>query len=161
MPSRSGMAAFTLAAGVVGLLQSPAWPADDSKVAAVVNHVKLELQIEGLSRQGCEVEIAPGHRGCQFVKIVKRIECPNASDLPETKVVIVLDRPIEAQSTNADRDCAFAITIREPGHKPRTFHRGLRLATRAPDGSIPVQSLTCYLSTPSLAARDEARRPRR
>jgi hypothetical protein len=73
--------------------------------------------------------------------------------------VVRLDEiAIDAMSTGADRDCSFRITIREPGRPPRSFLRGIRLA--GGDGAKP-QTLRCYLSTASLAARDaEGRRLR-
>jgi hypothetical protein len=152
MQSRSWMAALTLAAGAI--LAPGAGKQAGAGEAPVVNKVKLEIQIAGLSRNGCEVEIKPGHAGCRFDTITKRVGAAN------TKGVLSID-PILAQSSNADRDCAFAITIREPGQAPKTFHRGIRLTPKPADGPLPVQTLTCYLSSPSLAAREGAQPPRR
>lgn len=155
MPSRSWMAALTLAAALVVSAPIRVFAAAEP----VVNQVKLELQIAGVSRDGCEVEIKPGHAGCQFPTIVKKVGPHSTSSV--TRTVVNLE-PILAQSTNADRDCAFAITLREPGRPPRTFHRGMRLSPRKGDHAVPVQRLTCYLSTPSLLAREtEKQRPRR
>ena len=148
MQSRSWMAALTLAAGTLLVHSTQAPAAADP----VVNQVRLELQISGLGRGACDVEIKPGHPGCEFPAVVKRITNPVAQS--DSKVVVRLD-PILARSTNADHDCAFAITIREPGKEPKTFHRGIRLTQRTSDGPIPTQSLTCYLTSPSLAAREK------
>jgi hypothetical protein len=117
----------------------------------VKNQVKLELQITGLKRGDYELEIKPGHPGCQFPSIVRKVKSSGARSGPE---VIQMD-PILAQSTSADRDCAFAIVVREPGQPPRTFYRGMRLASPTADRPLPVQSLTCYISTPTIADRDE------
>lgn len=155
MPSRSWMAALTLAAAMGVMSHEQVFAAAEP----VVNQVRLELQIAGVSRDGCEIEIKPGHAGCQFPTIVKKVG-PRTLGSP-SRTVVNLD-PILAQSTNADRDCAFAITVREPGCPPRTFHRGIRLAQRASEEAVPLQKLTCYLSTPSLLAREtEKQRPRR
>ena len=117
--------------------------------------MNLEVQIAGLSRPGCEVEVRPAHAGCQFTRVVKRVE-----GRPGSRTAIQFES-IRAQSTNADRDCAFAITIREPGQAPKTFRRGLRLNPQEPDRPVPVQWLKCYLSSPSLVAREAESRPRR
>lgn len=47
----------------------------DSTVQAesdVVNDVVIELQVQGLSKEGCVVEIAPGHPGCKFKRSVTK-----------------------------------------------------------------------------------------
>ena len=67
----------------------------------IVNNVVIELQVQGLSKEGCVVEIAPGHPGCKFKKV--RYKVDNAR---------VLLQPIEVTSLSADRDCSFAITIK-------------------------------------------------
>jgi hypothetical protein len=141
------MAALSLAA--FAALSAPATTRAGS--APVKNEVRLELQITGLQPGDCEVEVKPGHAGCQFSKVVKQIKGSGAGS---RSVALVLD-PILAQSTNADRDCAFAITIREAGQPARTFRRGLRLATPTANRPLPTQSLTCYISAPSLADREE------
>jgi hypothetical protein len=156
MQSRSWMAAFTLAAWLVVLHQPPAQAAAEP----VVNQVKLELQITGLGRNGCEVEIKPGHAGCEFPTVVKQVDGPAGSTAPGARTIIPLD-PIMARSTNADHDCAFAITIREAGQPPKTFRRGIRLTPKPENGTVPVQTLTCYLPSPSLAAQEKPSTPRR
>jgi hypothetical protein len=127
----------------------PPAQAPDPAPDGVVNKVTLELQISGLGRAGCEVQVKPGHAGCQFDPVVEKVGRGQVGD----RVILRLD-PILAKSTHADRECAFAITIKEPGKPPRTSRRGLRLAAGTPDRPIPSQSLTCYLSSPSLAARE-------
>ncbi len=116
------------------------------------NRVNLVMQISGLGAEGCEIEIQPGHPGCKFEPLTRRIE-----RVPVGSVVKLDTIPIEARSTSADRDCSFAITIREPGQPPRTFRRGIRLSdSAASDEAKKAQVLRCYLSTASLAARDAA-----
>jgi hypothetical protein len=152
MPSRSGMATVGLAVGLVLSACRMAQAGDKS----AVNQVNLELQITGLGAKGCEIEIKPAHAGCQFEKITKKVPGNRANDRATIRL-----NPFLAKSTNADRDCSFAITIKEPDQPPRTYRRGLRLAAPTPSQPLPVQSLTCYLSTPSLVAREEAAKTRR
>lgn len=106
----------------------------------VVNRVVMELQIQGLTKEGCIVEIAPGHPGCKFKKVRYKVDSPR-----------VLLQPIEVTSLSADRDCSFAITIKEPGMPEQTIRRGMRLARPEDTGSVPESKLTCYLATPSQA----------
>ncbi|GIW89118.1 MAG: hypothetical protein KatS3mg108_3442 [Isosphaeraceae bacterium] len=151
MRGRSGMAVLAIWLGVASaaaLGQSQSGPR-----MSVTNRVNLQLQISGLGREGCEIEVVPGHPGCRFESVRRTVESVGVG------AVVRLDTiPIEATSTGADRDCSFKITIREPGQPPRTFLRGLRLSG---GGGARPQTLRCYLSTASLAARDaEARRSR-
>lgn len=150
MRGRSGMAVLAVLAWLTQLAvagQEPATPR-----GGVSNRVNLQVQISGLGAEGCEIEVRPGHPGCRFEPVQRTVESVGAG------AVVRLDAiPIEATSTGADRDCSFKITIKEPGRPPRSFLRGIRLA----DGSATKpQTLRCYLSTASLAARDaeEARR---
>src|SRR5262249_31430865 len=99
----------------------------------------------GLTSRGCDLEIKPAHPGCSFRKVSKHI---TQSEMDAYKQVTVSFDDIRSES--ADRDCSFAITIREPGQPPQTLHRGLRLS--AP-GSPATQSLSCCLSSPSRVAR--------
>lgn len=104
----------------------------------VVNDVVIELQVQGLSKEGCVVEIAPGHPGCKFKKV--RYKVDNAR---------VLLQPIEVTSLSADRDCSFAITIKEPGMPEKTIKRGMRLIRPDSGSAKPEAKITCYLATPS------------
>jgi hypothetical protein len=122
--------------------------------APVENKVNLQLQITGLGAEGCTLEIKPGHPGCQFESLERRVK-----RVGET--VTLAPIAITAKSTGADRDCSFAITIKEPGQPPKTFRRGLRLSARAAGEPAPVQSLKVYLSAPSVAIRDSGSSPRR
>ncbi len=144
MQGRSWMAALTLASGAVLALGSSGWA--DEKPAA--GRVMLKIGIAGLGRGGCDVEIKPGHPGCQFRPVTRHITSDGKAD-------VVLD---DVRTTSADRDCAFAITVREPGHPPRTFHRGLRLDASQP---ATVPTLSCFFSSPSRIARASEMRERR
>ena len=147
MQGRLWMAALTLVTG----LNIPATRlaiADGPKNAPVpvVNKVSLMIQITGLGRDGCEVEIKPGHAACSFKPITETLKQSGRINLPA----------VEVTSTSADRDCLFAITVKEPGQPPKTIKRGLRLdAPSATTKAIPEQTFTCLLRSPSLAARDD------
>lgn len=117
------------------------------KSESVTNTVRLSLRISGLGPKGCDVEIKPGHSACKFAPIARHVN-------RDGRAVSVL---IRAESTGADRDCAFAITLREPNQTPKTYRRGVRLVPPTIGKPEPVQSLTCYLSSPSLAARNQER----
>jgi hypothetical protein len=144
MQGRSWMAALTLASGAVLALGSTG--RSDDKAAA--GRVKLVFAIAGLGSRGCDIEIRPGHPGCQFRPVTRHLSY-------EGKAEVVLD---DVRTTSADRDCAFAIIVREPGHPPRTFHRGLRLDASQP--SAPP-TLSCYFSSPSRIAGATEMRSRR
>lgn len=125
---------------LLGLLPVAATTASSNVLAqsGVVNQVTIELQVQGLSKEGCVVEIAPGHPGCKFKKVKYKVENSR-----------VLLQPIEVTSLSADRDCSFAITIKEPGMPDQTIRRGMRLSRPDSAGSKPESKLTCYLATPS------------
>ncbi len=155
MPTRSWMAALTLAATTLGAQAARA------DAPPVENKVTIGLQIMGLSTRECEVEVKPGHPGCEFPTVVRRIQVQPGTILRhDTSISVDLD-PIVARSINPDRDCAFAITIREPGQPPKTYRRGMRLDVPAEGQAVPSRSMTCYLSSPSLLARDDKAPPRR
>lgn len=151
MQGRSWKAALTLVTGF-GLNFGPiaisnaladdpsaAAPATPKTAGSSLYSVKLELRIAGLGPNGCDVELKPAHRGCSFETIKKHVE--------RRGELMVLVSEIKVR--NADRDCTFAITIKEAGHPDRSERRGLRLAKTA--GA--TQSLSCFLSSPSKIAR--------
>lgn len=153
MQGRSWMAALTLTLTLAlsgGLAPAvagdPPAPSPERPGAGTKAHtVKLELAIAGLpvNGSGCDVEIKPAHAGCKFQPITRHIDSRGFATLLVKDVV----------SRSADRDCAFAITIREPGQPERTVRRGLRLQDS--EKSTP-QTLTCYLSSPSRIARNNS-----
>ncbi len=150
MSSRSRMAALVLT-GVLAAVSS-ATRANEP----VANTLRLELLITGLGSEGCTLAIRPSHPGCRFEAIEHRVMTGSRTGMIKLK-------PIEmtAVSLGADRDCSFSITLNEPGQPPRTYHRGIRLAPPGPDGKSPVQTVKVYLTSPSLAAREEAGRVQR
>lgn len=149
MRSRSGMAVLVLGLAPV-FATSPVSRADDVEAEAVENKVRLVLQISGLGPEGALIEIRPGHKACDFKPVNEEIK---RGQLPPDSV-IKLDLDIEAETTSADRDCSFAITVKEPGQTPKTYHRGLRLTDHEAGQPLPSKILRCYLSSPSIATRD-------
>jgi hypothetical protein len=141
------MAALTLVAGFV-LVGTPTPAEDKTPVRSTIN---LQLQITGLSADGTVVEIKPGHPGCKFNKLKKTIQ--------HADNVVRLAGSVVAESTGADRHCAFLITIKEPGQPPKEFRRGIQLAakTEAKKKSEDPQTLKIYLTAPSVAAKDSAK----
>ncbi len=120
------------------------------ETAPVKNTVKLDLQLSGLGSAGCKVDIRPAHLGCRFEPIVREYE-----QVPTSGVLRVETLTIEASALNADRNCAFAITVIEPSGKPRVFKRIVRLSTPTADEPTPVVSQTFYLRTTTLAKREK------
>lgn len=121
------------------------------------NVISLQVLISGLTSGESTIEIKPGHPACKFEPVTKTIASGNGGLLRLEPIAI------EAESLGADRDCSFAITIREPGQEPQTFRRGIRLAPGdpTPGAALPAQTLKLYLSAPSVAARELPTRPRR
>jgi hypothetical protein len=132
----------------------PAAPAPDvATPGAVVRTVKLQIQITGVSTDGCVIEIRPGHPGCKFKPLAFRVKGAGGVTTQQLDSI-----PIRV--TASDRDCSFAITLREPGGEARTFRRGLRLNPPAADGQpSEPQSFPVFLSSPSLAAQYDAQSP--
>jgi hypothetical protein len=151
MPGRSWVTAFALVTAAA--LTAPARADDHAPVPRAFRvgtcsrsagsnpvSVKLYLKIVGLGPPGCDVEVRPGHPGCEFSPVKAHVDASGWA-------AVTLD---DVRSLIADRDCTFAITIREPGQPQRTVHRGMQLAGRAL--AVP-QHMTCYLRSPSKCAR--------
>lgn len=149
MRSRSWMAAWTTAIAVALTLTASVRANDDKQ--AVENKVKLDLRITGLTARGCVIEIKPAHPGCSFKPVKKTLDASNYRD----------PIAIDAKTTGADRDCSFAITIREPGQPAKTYRRGLCLEQPTSAKPHPSQTLRVYISAPNVAARDEPKSPPR
>ncbi len=151
--SRTAAFAFALPAGVglalASALVATAWPSMASAAdAAVVNRVTLRIKITGLGESGCEVEVKPGHPSSSFKPVTKKVD--------RNGQLILAD--LEVASRSADRDCTFAITVKEPGQPDRTTKRGYRLDAATAAAPVPRQMIDCLLRSPSLAARDDATR---
>ena len=130
--------------------------------------VRLSLEIAGLGREGCDVEVKPGNPSCKFraLKMDKDgVTISRGQDGPqhvssEGHAYLEL-RDVELRG--ADRNCTVAITVREPGQAAKTVYRGFRLAPRSESGAAAVNAttvptFTCYLSSPSKLAKVEQKR---
>ncbi|APW60987.1 hypothetical protein [Paludisphaera borealis] len=129
-------------------------PADDAKkpvgekaeqadVRPKSPSIELRLVIGGLGSGGCDVEVKPGNAACRFKSQTRHV----ASD---GKLTLVF-RDVEVRSV--DRNCTFAITMRESGQEPKTVHRGFRMVAPSADGPrAGAQSFTCFMSSPSKVA---------
>jgi hypothetical protein len=131
------------------LLIAVAPPTATDAQEPISSTVQLQLQITGVSPEGCIVEVRPGHPGCKFTPVARRVEGYVGGETVRLDAIT-----LAASTIGADRDCSFAITLREAGQPPRTFRRGLRLSPPDPDKPDAVQTLMVHLSTPSLAARE-------
>lgn len=107
--------------------------------------VELRLVIGGLGVEGCDVEVKPGNAACRFKK--------KTSHVPSNGKVTLEIREVELRGV--DRNCTFAIVLREKGQEPKTVYRGFRLAADADaddSTSERTESFTCYMSSPSKVA---------
>lgn len=158
MSSRSWTAVLAVAVGLsggwpVGLSGARAGSEIEDDAPVTRSTVSLQLQITGLAAGESVIEIKPGHPACSFPTVTRTVRSGVDGGMLRLEPIVV-----EALSQGADRDCSFAITIREPGQKPQTFRRGIRLST-SEDGSIArPQTLKLYLSAPSVAARESTPR---
>jgi hypothetical protein len=108
--------------------------------------IKLDLRIAGLGREGCDVEVKPANPSCKFRPFPTRHVDSDGHALVELR---------DVELRGADKTCAMAITVREPGQPPQTFYRGFRTAsTKA--GSVP--SFTCFLSSRLAGVETKATR---
>jgi hypothetical protein len=142
MQGWSWMAALTLAASMSGALAPSTWAAEPPPVK---QKVSLSLRLDGLSSEGGEIEIKPGHAGCKFETI--KFQTKSHPRVIDGK--IFLD-PIEVETVSADRECSFAIILREPGQPDKVVRRTLRLVPPPSGKTASAQTLTCYISSNSL-----------
>jgi hypothetical protein len=197
MRARSWMAALALIAGTsiaVGHAMPALSPTDDqvkdqppaavettrpepapdpTPPDSIIQAVRLNLEIAGLSREGCDVEVKPGNASCKFrvVPLTKDRATPGKGQQAPQHVsseghAFLELRDVELRG--ADRTCTVAITVRESGQEPKTVYRGFRIASR-PEPSGPasaanassIPTFTCYLSSPSKVAKAEGSRTRK
>ena len=146
MQVRSWMAAWMLSTAV-GAMTMPATSAAGTPTA-VKQKVRLDIRLDGTSAAtGVEIVIKPGHPATKFKEVVYQVKKDgDIRDIP----------PIEVESLSADRDCSFAITLKDPGHADKVFRRSVRLSppTEATPGKPEVMpTLKCYLSSRDVAAK--------
>ncbi len=138
--------------------------------ATPIEAVTLNLEIAGLGSDGCDVEVKPANASCKFRanrmttergKAVRGKEGPQHVSSEGHAVVELKD----VEVSGADRVCALAITVLEPGQTPKTVYRGFRLSPRPEAGVVSsagtVPTFTCYLSSSSKVATAEQGRTRK
>ena len=135
-----------------------------------IKSIFLNLEIAGLGREGCDVEVMPANPSCKFGVInVKKDgdKLVRVKDGPQhvTSVghAIVELRNVELRG--ADRTCTVKIIVHEPGQPQKMVYRGFRIPdrTRAGASAAANQSLsfTCLLSSSSKVATAEQSRSRK
>ncbi len=139
MQGWSWMAALTLAAASAATFGPASLAGQPTPTRQVV---KLSLRVDGIARQDGEILIKPGHPGCRFKEITTRV-----SDLVPDMYGMYNFAPFEVETVSADRDCSFAITLREPGKPDKTARRNLRIIPNAEGRPAAPQILRCYVSS--------------
>lgn len=132
-----------------------------------IKSIFLNLEIAGLGRGGCDVEITPGNPACKFGVInLKREQGklvpgkPGAQHVSSEGHAVVELQNVELR--NADHTCMVKITVRESGQTPKVVYRGFRIPAQnpsaSPEGSGHSLSFTCLMSASSKVANiDQAR----
>jgi hypothetical protein len=153
MQGWSWMAALTLAASALAGPFAPV--ARAAEPPAVKQKVSLSLRLDGLSAAGGEIEIKPGHAGCRFDTIKFQTK-----DYPRKSIdgTLLLD-PFEVESLSADRDCSFAITLKEAGRADKTVKRTIRIVPATDGKPAKAQELICYISSRSLEPKTIVEKP--
>ena len=155
MQGWSRMAALALAAASAALFGTASLAGQPTPVKQTV---KLSLHLEGVDREGGQVLIKPGHPGCRFKEISFRV-----SEKPRDAFGMITLDAIEVETISADRDCAFAITLKEPGKPDKTVRRNLLLVPDADGRPAAPQKMTCFVTAdpkpdPVAGRTDETKR---
>jgi hypothetical protein len=108
--------------------------------------IRLDLAIAGLGRDGCDVEVKPANPSCKFRP------CPTRHVDSDGHALVEL-RDVELRG--ADKTCAVAITVREPGQAAQTIYRGFRTAPAKPG---PVPTFKCFISSRLAGVETKATR---
>lgn len=147
MQGRSWMAALILASASAGPIAS----AVAGGPPPVKQKVVLQIRLDGVTpSSGAQLVIKPGHRACKFAEVVYQYKGQERiTDIP----------PIDVESLSADRDCSFAITLKEPGQPDKSFRRSLQLAAPTDAAAGKPQVFQCFLSSHAVAARAAAAAP--
>jgi hypothetical protein len=138
------MAALTLVLATLRLMEGGLAPlAQAGEPGPFKQKVKLSVQVEGVTSEGGEIVIKPGHPGSKFKTITKPVR--RQTDL------ISIDEPIEVETYSADRDCSIAIILKEPGQPDKIFRRSLQLVPAPTGKAAKPQTLVCYLNSNALS----------
>ncbi len=138
MQGRSRMAALMLSAATVAVGVGFFTPASDAAgPPSVKQKIKLQIRLDGISSNS-EVVIKPGHPACRFKPIVYSVkEDGDIRDIP----------PIDVETFSADRDCSFAIVLKEPGQPDKVFRRSLQINAPTEATRGKPQFFLCYISS--------------
>jgi len=117
-------------------------PAAKSSAKSQGRKIELKLVIAGLGAEGCEVEVKPGNPRIDFE--------PQTLRVPSNGRASVTLKDVEL--LGMDRNCAFAVVVREKGQDPKTIYRGFRLPAESSQSRPGSLSFTCFLSSASRIA---------
>lgn len=104
--------------------------------------IELKLVIAGLGAEGCEVEVKPGNPAVEFK--------PQTLRVPSNGRAAVTLKDVEL--LGVDRNCTFAVVVREKDQAPKTIYRGFRIPTATASSRSGALSFTCFLSSASRIA---------
>ena len=141
MQVRSRMAAWMLAAALVGAVGFRPAVCLAGGPVPVKQQVKLNMRLDGTKEySGVEIEIKPGHPATRFKPIKYAVK--GDGDIRDIL-------PFEVETYSADRDCSFAIVLKEPGQPDKIFRRSMQISPPATDAATAPrpQVFQCYLSS--------------
>ena len=130
--------------------------------AETIKTILLNLEIAGLGREGCDVEVTPGNPSCRFRTVNmtrdggKLVRAKDGVQHVSSIGHAVLELQ-DVELRGADRTCMVKITVRESGQPSKTVYRGFRLPVRGEaEATVAAASqaptFTCYLSSQSKVA---------
>ena len=110
--------------------------------------VKLNIRLDGtMDDSGTELVIKPGNPASRFREITYPVRRDgNIQDIP----------PFDVETLSADRDCSFAIILKEPGRPDKVFRRSLQIVPSASLTTGKPQVLQCYLSSRDVSNKATA-----
>ena len=133
-----------------------------------IKSILLNLEIAGLGREGCDVEVTPGNPSCKFGVINLKREGSKfvrgkdgAQHVSSVGHAVVELQNVELRG--ADRTCSVKITVHESGQPTKVVYRGFRIPVRSQAeastaSSQPPLNFRCLLSAASkMADADQAR----
>jgi hypothetical protein len=136
----------------------------------VIKSIFVNLEIAGLGRDGCDVEVMAANPSCKFGvinlkrdgdKLVRAKD--GAQHVSSVGHAIVELQNVELRG--ADRTCTVKIKVNEAGQPQKTVYRGFRIPDRTRTGATAAASqslsFTCLLSASSKVATAEQSRARK
>jgi hypothetical protein len=109
--------------------------------------IKLDVAIAGLGREGCDVEVKPANPSCKFRPSPTRHVESDGHAMIELR---------DVELRGADKMCAVAITVREPGQPPQTIYRAFRTSPAKPGSGPPP--FKCFISSRLAGVETKATR---